>query len=241
MVRIALAGLAAAAALTIAAPASAQDRSQIRCESQNYRPTSCAVPGLTDARVVQQLGGRCVEGQTWTANRQGISVNNGCRAVFEVRVAGYGGGPGYPGGAYPGGGASNAGVIRCESQNYRQARCPVDTRGGVQLRQTLGNSPCRQGQTWGFDRGGVWVTNGCRAEFIVGGGYPGGGYPGGGNARTVDCSSQNYRPARCPVGNIRNVQVERVLGGECIQGRTWDFDRNAIRVNNGCRARFRVF
>ncbi|PZN92053.1 MAG: hypothetical protein DCF31_17950, partial [Alphaproteobacteria bacterium] len=75
-------------------------------------------------------------------------------------------------------------------------------------------------------------------------GYPGGGYPGGfnpgGNGQVIECSSRNYRPARCAATIRAGAEVERVLGGECIQGRSWGWDRGGIWVNNGCRARFRI-
>ena len=42
-----------------------------------------------------------------------------------------------------------------------------------------------EGRTWGSNRNGVWVSQGCRGEFAMGGGYGGGrrgggGYGGGG-------------------------------------------------------------
>jgi hypothetical protein len=249
---LALAAGAFVAMLGLAAPASAQQSQRIRCESFDYRPAQCSVPGAIDARIVRTLGGRCIEGQSWGYNRNGVYVNNGCRAEFDVRTNNYGGG-GYPGGGYPGGGYPGGGeqLIRCESQNYRPERCAANTQGGVRIQRVIGGSPCRQNQTWGWDRGGVWVNGGCRAEFVVGsnygggypgGGYPGGGYPGGGGgSRSIECSSMNYRPARCATGNARNVQLERVLGGECIEGRTWGYDRSSVWVNDGCRARFRVY
>jgi hypothetical protein len=60
-------------------------------------------------------------------DRGGIWVNNGCRARFTYETA-YDGG-GYPGG-YPGAGNQVTTVIKCESWNYQDARCPIDTRGG---------------------------------------------------------------------------------------------------------------
>ena len=29
------------------------------------------------------------------------------------------------------------------------------------------DSPCVQGSSWGWDRNGVWVDRGCRADFLV--------------------------------------------------------------------------
>jgi hypothetical protein len=36
------------------------------------------------------------------------------------------------------------------------------------LSRQLSDSACIQGKTWGWDRKGVWVSDGCRAEFILG-------------------------------------------------------------------------
>jgi hypothetical protein len=103
---------------------------------------------------------------------------------------------------------------------------------------------CRPGN-WGFDRNGVWVINGCRADFMSGSGNNGGGWGGsGGNnggGQTIECSSWNYQPARCGVRIQNSAQIDRVLGGECVLNRSWGWDRNGVWVNNGCRARFRVY
>ena len=166
--------------------------------------------------------------------------------------------PGYPGPGYPQQGYPQQGYgstqVRCESWQYRPARCAIDTRGGVGLVQLLGGN-CVQGQTWGYDRGGIWVGGGCRAVFASGrGGYPGpgGGYPGGGgggifpgggggNVAEITCESWQYQPARCAAGYARRADVVQVYGGDCIQGRTWGIDRGAIWVTGGCRARFRIY
>jgi hypothetical protein len=46
--------------------------------------------------------------------------------------------------------------------------CRVDTRGGVRLVRQRSESPCYQGSTWGWDRRGIWVDRGCRADFALG-------------------------------------------------------------------------
>ncbi len=57
--------------------------------------------------------------------------------------------------------------MRCESSSSDWGRkyCTADTRNGVRLTRNLGDSDCREGSTWGYDNNGVWVSNGCRAEF----------------------------------------------------------------------------
>jgi hypothetical protein len=63
--------------------------------------------------------------------------------------------------------------VRCESRDYRERLCRADTAGGVRLARQLGDAACRQGRTWGTTRSGIWVSNGCRADFEVGRGIGG--------------------------------------------------------------------
>lgn len=63
--------------------------------------------------------------------------------------------------------------VRCESRDYRQRLCRTDTYGGVRLVRQLGDAACREGRSWGAAQGGIWVSNGCRAEFEVGRGRGG--------------------------------------------------------------------
>ncbi len=149
--------------------------------------------------------------------------------------------PSYP--PYQGGNTGR--TFRCESRDGRMRRCSVDTRYGVRINRQLSDSPCIQGRSWGYDRSGVWVSNGCRAEFVAGGGYGGGSsYPGGGygQGRTVRCESQDKRMRRCGVTVYQGVQLQRKLSdSSCNQGSDWGWDRNGIWVDHGCRADFLVY
>jgi len=145
---------------------------------------------------------------------------------------------------YPPGGTGQ--VFRCESQDNRMRRCGADTRYGVRINRQLSGSPCIQGRSWGYDNSGVWVSNGCRAEFVTGGGYGNGGsqYPGNGygQGQTVRCESQDNHMRRCNVAVYRSVQMQRRLSDSpCVQGSTWGWDRNGIWVDRGCRADFLVY
>jgi hypothetical protein len=59
-------------------------------------------------------------------------------------------------------------TIRCESSSNRQNFCRVNTDGRATLVREFSRSRCTQWRTWGFERGGVWVRDGCRADFRVG-------------------------------------------------------------------------
>lgn len=64
--------------------------------------------------------------------------------------------------------AASADVITCASEGHDHHYCSADTRGGVVLVHQLSRAGCWQGDTWGYDNRGIWVANGCRAEFQVG-------------------------------------------------------------------------
>lgn len=138
-------------------------------------------------------------------------------------------------------------LVRCSSEDRRERFCPVDTRGGVRLVRQDSKAPCLRGRTWGHDRRGIWVTDGCRARFEVGGGYagrPGQGYPGEGyGPLIVRCESIRNRPGFCPVrGRIESVDIRRRLSSaRCTYGRDWGYTPRGIWVERGCRADFIVY
>lgn len=156
-------------------------------------------------------------------------------------------------------GYRGAAEISCSSKDGRTRRCNVDTRGGVRLVRQESRSPCIQGRTWGVDRQGIWVANGCRARFQIGGGRgygaPGQGYgapgygyadPGYGNgygAQVIRCESRDGRQNFCRVpGGLRDAQIVRRLSDtRCQQGYNWGFQRDGIWVDRGCRAEFSVY
>lgn len=226
-------------------PAAAQAQERVTCESRDGREGICSSRGASDVRLVEQLSNSpCRPDRDWTYDRQSIRVRNGCRAVFALYFGGGGGGWG--------GGNGNGGTrtIRCESFNYREQYCRANLdRATVQVQRVLGGT-CRQNDTWRWDRNGINVRNGCRADFRVteyggggsGWGGSGGSWEGGGSGgRIVSCASQNYRYAQCYVGTINNVQIDRVQGGRCVRNETWGVNSRNIWVDQGCRAQFRVY
>src|SRR4051794_22921048 len=64
--------------------------------------------------------------------------------------------------------AQNNNVFTCSSDDGRLHSCRVNTDSPIQFVRQRSDAQCVQGQTYGIDRGGVWVTNGCRADFAVG-------------------------------------------------------------------------
>ncbi|BAQ65420.1 DUF3011 domain-containing protein [Geminocystis sp. NIES-3709] len=173
--------------------------------------------------------------------------------------------------------------ITCQSQRGRYQFCDVDTRGGVKFIRQISNAECRKGSTWGYDRNGIWVDQGCGAEFsvrdrggnnnnynsnsggsdtaaIIGGVLAVGAIAaaiasGSNNSNnnsnnnnssfndTITCGSDRGNFIRCNT-NIRRgdrVVLRRQLSNSgCWQGETWDYDRNGIWVDQGCRGQFEI-
>lgn len=127
----------------------------ITCSSDNGGRQYCPADTRGGVQLQQQRSGSpCIQGQTWGYDGRGIWVDRGCRADFFV------------GNSFDSGQEGN--TITCSSDNGGRQYCPADTRGGVQLQRQRSGSPCIQGQTWGYDRNGIWVDRGCRADFALG-------------------------------------------------------------------------
>ncbi|WFC40491.1 DUF3011 domain-containing protein [Pseudoxanthomonas sp. SE1] len=210
----------------------ARNGQMIRCESNDGRYRECRMDTRGRVQVVRQLSKtRCEEGSTWGQTRDGVWVNRGCRAEFASGRGGWNGG-------------SSGQRIRCESDNGRTRTCAISTRGDVRLVRQLSSARCVEGRSWGQDRNGIWVSQGCRAEFEVqgrGNGWGGGGWNnGGGYGQVFRCESDRDRTRVCDVQGRGGVQLVRQLSSApCIEGRTWGRDGRGVWVTAGCRAEFR--
>jgi hypothetical protein len=145
--------------------------------------------------------------------------------------------------------------LTCASDDGRRHYCQVNTGGSVRMVNQRSGSPCIQGQTWGWDRGGVWVDRGCRADFLLGtAGYgpgyrppPGNGYyppppvmpaPSGG---VITCSSNDMGYKFCSAYTRQGVRlVNQRSGSPCVQGQTWGYNNKGVWVDRGCRADFQL-
>lgn len=129
------------------------------CESQNNTRAQCPVDTSYGVQLVRQISENgCVRGNDWGFDQNGIWVDHGCRAEFVV-----GGDPRFT----PRTTAAGTRIL-CESQDRGMHRCPADTYWGVTLARQISDSVCVRGATWGYDANGIWVNNGCRAEFVLG-------------------------------------------------------------------------
>lgn len=140
----------------------------IRCTARNRGNdrTYCAADTSRGVQLVNEVSSNaCTQDSTWGYDSNGIWVSRGCSADFQLGESGHWGRR-HDRGQY-GTGEVSGQTIRCDSNgnsSYRQY-CPVDARGGVRMAREYSNNVCRQGSNWGYDNGGVWVSNGCSADF----------------------------------------------------------------------------
>ncbi len=153
--------------LAVAPTAQAQsDRSTIRCESIQGKFNRCAVPWRDAELARQESKGACIRGQGWGMDRQGLWVDRGCRGLFVQARPGHGS---QYGDGRPNPGWDRSITLECGSSRQKYNFCQVDVgrHGRVRLSKRISDSRCVEGSSWGWNRAGVWVDNGCRARFVV--------------------------------------------------------------------------
>jgi hypothetical protein len=146
-----------------------QRGNQVQLESRDGRYASINVRTGNDVRIVRRLSSAgCVIGRSWGFDANKIWVNNGCRAIFE-----YAGDRRWdPRGRWDPRDWKDDRFrgdwrrVRVESEGGRMRTLHVPNRGVNLLRQ-ISTASCRLGRSWGFDSQGIWVDDGCRAEFEV--------------------------------------------------------------------------
>ena len=132
-------------------------------------------------------------------------------------------------------------TLRCESGDGREHHCVADTVGGVRLLRQLSRSACAQGRTWGVDRSGIWVSQGCRAEFALGSG--GNEYSDlrASRGRMVRCESDSGRSNLCVMDTRHGVElVSQLSRSSCVREQNWGWNDRGVWVSGGCRGDFRA-
>lgn len=166
----------------------------VRCESRDGRTSYCRMDTRGGVRLVRQFSdSACIRGRTWGVRGDAVWVTRGCRARFagspygDNRYYGYDDrydrnydrdyyddrgyydrDPYY--GRYDDRyGRNDYGrVIRCESRDGRYNFCRTSGYADrAQIRRVFSDASCRLNYSWGYRNGGIWVDNGCRAEFVV--------------------------------------------------------------------------
>lgn len=139
-------------------------------------------------------------------------------------------------------GTAHAQEIRCQSRNFQYQFCPSN---GEVIDASLvfqdSQAACIRGRTWGWNNGGVWVSNGCSGRFRVETFRPlPPPLPPGGDRLT--CASRDFRHEFCAVPQrVFNVELVRQTSrSSCQLGRTWGWRDDGVWVSGGCAGEFRV-
>src|SRR5207342_3346469 len=172
--------------------------------------------GKTRYVIAGSVDARCVEGQTWGFDERGVWVANGCVADFSPVSSDYVN--------------SNGQLVHCVSTASGRTYC-----GNANTRYAIYGNPdprCVEGQTWGIDERGVWVANGCVADFS-----PASGQYVTSGGKLVHCVATGTDRVYCGDGKSRYV-IAGSVDARCVEGQTWGFDDRGVWVTNGCVADF---
>jgi ribosomal protein L37AE/L43A len=213
-------------AAAFSASAQVPNGTLLTCESINNVRHTCRINVANGIMLNRQISkDACVRGKTWgtTRNNDGVWVDAGCRAEFLVGN-----------GAAPLTGTAQ--TLICESIPNHTKRCAAPTANGVQMTRQISKHSCVLNRDWGWDNNGIWVKNGCRAEFTIGSMMT----PMSSSAfPMITCESAKGMNHRCVANTMNGVTLSRQLSDAgCVQGQTWGYDANGIWVSNGCRAEF---
>ena len=212
----------------------------IYCASDDMLRHTCPIDTRGGVQLSKQKSdAKCIYGSTWGYDDRGIWVDRGCRADFNI-------------GAYsPGNGSvGDSQSVYCASDDMHRKWCPVDTRGGIQMIKQRSEAKCVQDSTWGYDRQGVWVDRGCRADFRAitysrrqerDDDRDRDRRSGSGPSQSVYCASDDMHRHTCPIDARGGVElIKQKSGSPCIYDRTWGYDDGGIWVDRGCRADFEI-
>src|SRR5215467_4309184 len=196
----------------------------ITCSSDDMHRHTCEIDARGGAQLVRQISGSpCIFGRTWGYDSRGIWVDRGCRAEFQIGSVNWNGwDSGY--------------AVYCASDDGGRHFCPATTTNGVRLARQRSQSECIFSRTWGYTRRGIWVDQGCRADFDLG------SYTSGGSQTpVVSCSSDDMRWHTCQADTSSGVRLLRQRSEtDCVYGSTWGYDDRGIWVDRGCRGEFEV-
>lgn len=169
----------------------------VECTSRGYARQRCDVSWRDARLERQLSNTACVRDETWGIDRDGLWVDGGCSGRFvairgdEHDRADYGSrgdderrdnerrgddrrdgdrdDDHRRGEWQPDENWNQRFSVTCESQGGRYRFCQVDLGGGgrAELQRQLSSDSCVEGDSWGSNRAGVWVSQGCRGEFLV--------------------------------------------------------------------------
>jgi hypothetical protein len=136
------------------------------CSSIDKKRVYCQADTRGGVRLLKATtGASCVYGKSWGYDVGGVWVDRQCQAEFETGASAAYKAPEVPGTGHVWGAGNGLKSVTCSSDDGKRRYCEADTSAGVVLVKDLSGSACVRGETWGFDRRGVWVEKNCRGQF----------------------------------------------------------------------------
>jgi hypothetical protein len=205
-------------------------RQIVHCASNGSLRTYCG-DGRSRYAITSNRDRSCVEGRTWGTDSRGTWISGNCSADFERLAYGR---------RQDGSNAMGYGQqLRCDARASGRNHC-----GDAFAHYTRvddGNRYCVEGQTWGRDERGVWVSGNCNAVFDR---LPFDGRDGSdeddrysGTSRLVHCQSTGYGRTYC--GDSGGTYTLDSYNRYCVEGSTWGSNERGLWVSGQCNADFR--
>lgn len=130
--------------------------SRVTCESTNKKFRECPTYFRGRPQLYRKFSKEsCDEGPDWGYRAGSVWVRNGCRAEFYDSYSGN-----------EIGWRDNNYSVTCAGEGSNYKTCAWDPRyGSPRILRQISKKSCVSGRTWGYDNGGLWVSDGCRATF----------------------------------------------------------------------------
>jgi hypothetical protein len=133
--------------------AGAIEAQTVHCASADGGKKYCEADTRDGVRLAKQRSeAACKQGDSWGYDEHGIWVDHGCDGDFALGTV-----------------ASTEGeakVVTCTSDGGKKY-CDANTGHGVRLVKQRSDAPCKQDSSWGYDGLGIWVDQGCSADFVL--------------------------------------------------------------------------
>jgi hypothetical protein len=198
------------------------------------REYHCRLDTSRGVTLVRETGRtHCIRGYSWDYDSGDIWTDHGCAAEFllasrrplnwETETP--------PQGEY---------LISCGREAGERDYCIEVPQASVELVRQTSNAKCVEGKSWGSDPRGIWVADGCTADFLVKNNLIT-DIDEAGTKRLVECSSTDGKRNFCQADTRGGAVLRMVVGhASCKFGESWDFSEGGVWVDHGCRGVFEV-
>lgn len=129
-------------------------RTDVFCASPRGKYLHCKADTRGKIRLLHQVSRKdCQFGKSWGKDEHGIWVDRGCSGLFRIVRR-----------TDP---PTRREHFQCASKDFLFVHCEVQVPATINFGKQISNTRCIRDKNWGFDSKGVWVKDGCSAQFKV--------------------------------------------------------------------------